>query len=464
VADLSSIEHVILLCMENRSFDHYLGALSLPPLSRDDVDGLRIPPRSVPDSNGQPVPGWQIDGSDPPVGPDFPDVPHGKNAMLADWNAGKNDGFVTTYQAAHAKDVAPLQPPRTNIPMGYYTDKTLPVLYALAQEFTVCDMWFASMLSSTWPNRKYLHSGRRDDDDDTQIFPGIRGFQTNPIYGFIERSCDRNNKPLTWKSYFSDLPFLAFWYGFAATHAFHNFSTIETFVDDCRENKLPSVSVIDPPFTLADDHPPHDPALGEKFIGLVVDALTNSPAWETSALVILYDECGGFYDHRPPPASGVPNDPDANLGFRVPALIVSPYALRGATHTQYDHTSFIKSLKELWNLPLDQERTNFGVRWPHANSFWDALNFAQKPRARGTYTGKPLSHVNWASGVRERLNTPLGQFEALLERIFILPELKTLDRRADVFDTLGKMEDNVVTVKRMQDYETAGMTGGGGEP
>jgi phospholipase C len=461
VANLTSIEHVILLCMENRSFDNFLGALSLPPLARDDVDGFSTPPPSVPGLDGQPVPSWQIDASDPPaVGPEFPDVPHGKNDMLADWNGGKNDGFLKTYQEAHKLDKPPLSPVQQNIPMGYYTDKTLPVLYALAKEFTVCDMWFASMLSSTWPNRKYLHSGRRDEDDDTQTFPGIKGFQTTPIYGFLERSCDRNGKPLTWKSYFSDLPFLAFWYGFAATHAFHNFATVETFVDDCRENRLPSVSIVDPPFTLADDHPPHNPALGEKFIGLIVDALTNSPAWEKSALVLLYDECGGFYDHRPPPASGVPNDIDTNLGFRVPALIVSPYARRGlASHTQHDHTSFIRSLQELWNLPLDPNSTQFGVRWPHANSIWDALDFAQQPRARGTYTGEPLVDINWASGVRKRLDSPLGKFEALLERIFVLPELKVLDRRADVFDTLGKMEDNVITVKRMQKYDTPEMTG-----
>jgi len=219
------------------------------------------------------------------------------------------------------------------------------------------------------------------------------------------------------------------------------------------------VSIVDPPFTLADDHPPHDPALGEKFIGLVVDALTHSPAWDKSALVLLYDEGGGFYDHELPPPSGVPNDIDANLGFRVPALIVSPYARRGvASHTQHDHTSFIKSLQELWRLPLDPKDTQFGVRWPHANSFLDALESTQ-PLPRGTYTGNPLSAINWASGVRQRLDSPLGKFEALLERIFVLPELKALDRRADVFDTLGKMEDKVVTLKRMQDYNTPGMTG-----
>ena len=342
--------------------------------------------------------------------------------------------------------------------MGYYTEKTLPVLYSLAKEFSVCDMWFASMLSSTWPNRKYLHSGRRDGDDDTQIFPGLKGFQTTPIYQFVEAAADaRNGNPLTWKSYFSDLPFLAFWYGFAARHALHNFATVESFVDDCREDTLPALSIVDPPFTIADDHPPHDPALGEKFIGLIVDALTHSPAWDKSALIVLYDECGGFFDHVPPPKSAVPNDIDDNLGFRVPAIVVSPYARRGvASHTLHDHTSFIKSLQELWRFDLAATGNQFGVRWPQANSFWDALDFTQQPLPRGTYTGDPtpLAKINWASGIRERLDSPLGRFEALLERIFVLPELKLLDRRADVYDTLGKMEDNVVTLKRMHDYDS----------
>ena len=457
------IEHVILLCMENRSFDHYLGALSLDPAGRTDVNGLKVPPFATPDANGAPVPSWQIDATDPAaVSPDFPDVPHGKQAMLDDFNDGKNDGFVKTYQAEHANDVPPLEALQKIIPMGYYTEKTLPVLYSLAKEFTVCDMWFASMLSSTWPNRKYLHSGRRDADDDTQIFPGIKGFQTTPIYGFVEQALDKSGNALTWKSYFSDLPFLAFWYGFAARHALHNFATVESFVDDCRENTLPSLSIVDPPFTLADDHPPHDPALGEKFIGLIVDALTHSPAWDKSALIVLYDECGGFYDHVPPPASGVPDDIDANLGFRVPAIIVSPYARRGvASHTPHDHTSFIKSLQELWGLDLAPTGNQFGVRWPHANSFWAALDATQQPRPRGTYTGNPLplAQKNWASGIRERLDSPLGRFEALLERIFVLPELQVPDRRADVYDTLGKMEDNVVTLKRMHDYDAPQTTG-----
>ncbi|MDQ6941698.1 MAG: hypothetical protein M3169_04180 [Candidatus Eremiobacteraeota bacterium] len=453
------IEHVILLCMENRSFDHFLGALSLPPVGRNDVDGLRAQPFSIPGENDVAVESWQIDVGDKPlIGPAFPDVPHGRQNMIDNFNNGTNDGFVKSYLAQHAKDQTALTELQKKIPMGYYTQKTLPVLYALAEKFTVCDKWFSSMLSSTWPNRKYLHSGRRGTDDDTQIIPGITGFDTTPIYAFLEKQVDNNNKPLTWKSYFSDLPFLAFWYGFAARHALHNFETIESFVDDCRENALPSVSIVDPPFTLADDHPPHDPALGEKFIGLVVDALTHSPAWDKSVLVIVYDEAGGFYDHVPPPKSGVASDPDANLGFRVPALIVSPYSKGGVSSTQYDHTSFIATLQELWNLkePLTAKNPEFGIRWPEAKSFLDALDFGTKnPLPRGTYTGDPLplAQINWASGIRDRLASPLGKFEGLLERIFVLPELKLLDRRADVYDTLNKMEHDVVTLKRMHDYD-----------
>jgi len=459
VPDSSPIEHVILLCMENRSFDHYLGALSLPPLNRD-VDGLKIPPFKIPGANDAAVESWQIDVGDKPlVEPQFPDVPHGRQNMIDNFNEGKNDGFVRSYLKEHEGQKPPLTELQQKIPMGYYTRKTLPVLYSLAENFTVCDRWFSSMLSSTWPNRKYLHSGRRGTDDDTQIIPGVTGFDTTPIYAFLEKQVDRSGKPLTWRSYYSDLPFLAFWYGFAARHALHNFGTIERFVDDCRDDTLPSVSIVDPPFTLADDHPPHDPALGQKFIGLVVDALTHSPAWDKSVLLVVYDEAGGFYDHVPPPKSVIDDDQDANLGFRVPAIIVSPYSKPGTSHTLYDHTSFVATLKELWNLDeqLKKQGNEYGVRWPRANSFLDALDFKTKtPIPRGVYTGDPppMAQVNWASGIRDRLASPLGKFEGLLERIFVLPELKGLDRRPDVYDTLGKMEDKVVTLKRMHDYDS----------
>ena len=264
------------------------------------------------------------------------------------------------------------------------------------------------MLSSTWPNRKYLHSGRRGADDDTQIIPGDHRLRHDADLR-VPRKAGRSRRQtadLEIVLQRSSVPRVLV--RVRRRHALHNFGTIERFVDDCRDDTLPSVSIVDPPFTLADDHPPHDPALGQKFIGLVVDALTHSPAWDKSVLLIVYDEAGGFYDHVPPPKSVIDDDQDANLGFRVPAIIVSPYSKPGTSHTLYDHTSFVATLKELWNLDeqLKEQGNEYGVRWPRANSFLDALDFGTKnPIPRGVYTGDPR---RWRSELGQRHPRPLG--------------------------------------------------------
>ena len=441
--DTRAIKHLIVLMMENRSFDHYLGALTLE--GRTDIDGLTPPLPTLKDLAGGDVSAWQMDAAPAPPVLEVPDPPHGWDAAHADWNGGKNDGFVVQYQRNSSTSTAD---PKT--PMGYYTRATLPALYALADRFTVCDRWFGSVLSSTWPNRKYLHSGKRDGDNDTQTLPPFPGFQTTPLYHVLEDwlDPDGSGRKLTWKCYFSDLPFLAFWYRFAASHG-SNFTHVGDFVTDCREDRLPTVSLIDPAFTVADDHPAHNPRLGEKFIGLVVDALTTSESWASSALVILYDENGGFYDHvPPPPCFEHPASQDTPLGFRVPALVISPYAKRRfASRAVFDHTSIMKSIHVRWNVPFGPES---GTRWQSAPDIWaDCFDFTQPPLPTGIYTGPPITDINWGTGVHDRMVKPPDVLEGLLERIFLLPELKALDRRAQVYDTLGSFEQSVVTAKRM---------------
>jgi phospholipase C len=431
---MQAIKHLILITMENRSFDHYLGSLTQE--GRTDVDGLASPAPVLKDLAGNPVPAWNIDATPP----GYADPPHGWDPAHADYNGGKNDGFVGQYQKANPS-AAPA------IPMGYYTRATLPVLYALADEFTVCDRWFCSVLSSTWPNRKYLLSGRRDDDPDTgSLPPPFPGFATTPFVNFLEQQPDPDTpgSRLSWKYYFSDLPFLAFWYRFAASHV-SRFGPVVDFVNDCREDQLPHVSIIDPPFTLADDHPSHDPRLGEKFLGLIVDALTSSESWANSALLILYDENGGFYDHVPPPDAATGDTP---LGFRVPALVVSPYARRRfASKTVFDHTSVMKSVSARWGVQFGPE---FGARWGQASAIWDdCFDFPQSPRGQGVYTGAPLSGLNWGTNVYDKLRLPRNVLEGLLDHIFVLPELKALDGRAGLFDTLWSLEQQVVALKRM---------------
>lgn len=434
---MDQIQHLIVLMMENRSFDHFLGALTLE--GRTDVAGLPDPPPEIPDLDGNPVSSWCMDGTQP----GYPDPPHGWDAAHADYNGGQNDGFVEQYQLQD-RTADP------KIPMGYYTRRTLPVYYALADRFTVCDAWHSSLLSSTWPNRKYLHSGRRDEDQDTQTLPPFPGFGTTPFYEALEvtPSAQVRGGRLTWKCYFSDLPFLAFWYRFAAQHATHSFAPVVDFVTDCLEGRLPTLSVIDPPFSIADDHPSHDPRLGQKFVGLIVDALTNSQSWESSALLILYDENGGFYDHVAPPGAFEDPPEDDPLGFRVPALVISPYAKQKfACHTVFDHTSLMKSINERWQVKFAEDS---GTRWQKAPGIWeDCFDFDQEPIPKGTYTGDPLADLNWGSGIHDLLVRESNLLEGPLERIFLLPELKALDGRAQVFDTLTFLEQKVVSLKRM---------------
>lgn len=435
---MEQINHLVVLMMENRSFDHVLGALCLS--GRGDIDGITDPKKTNPAPDGPPVAQWCMDGA--PFGYS---LPHLRADAVEQYDNGTLDGFVRAYAAQNPKDR------NWNIPMGYYTGKTFPVLYALASKFTVCDAWFSSMLSSTWPNRKYFHSGQRDKDDDTETLPTFPGFGTTPLYRALETTPDpvRSGHNLTWKSYFSDLPFLGFWYAFAATHL-SNFVTIEQFAEDCMSRSLPHVSILDPPFTLADDHPPHNPALGEKFIGLVADALTTSPSWQDTLLLILYDEHGGFFDHVVPPPPRVPGKwGDTPFGFRVPALIVSPFS-SPVSHVTYEHTSFMKSVHERWNVQFPPDI--YDVRWAEAPSIWSTLA-RNEPLPTGIYTGvdraDSIASLNWATGIYDRLRDDFRGFERLLDRIFVLPELKSLDNRADVFQTLSRFEHKVVTQKRM---------------
>lgn len=479
------IEHLIILMMENRSFDHFLGSLTLDE-GRMDVDGLQ-PGMAVPDMQGNPVPIWNMDSNIT----EYSDPPHdwGSQHLNFDVNcdpdayvysppALPNQGFVQQYEKYYPTGkhglLFPIPAP-ADIPMGYYTRKTLPVLYALADNFCVCDRWFCSLLSSTWPNRKYLLSGYRDADNDTGPIPPLPpGFQTLPFVHVLEDTVDqRTGNNYTWKCYFSDFPFLGMWYSFAADHALSNFADITDFVQDCQANKLPTVSIIDPAFGVADDHPSHDIRLGQKFIGLIVDALTNSESWKSSALVILYDENGGFFDHVAPPPNfnaqnGLPPGPDNPLGFRVPAIVISPYAKRGQTakrngqKTVFDHTSVMKSISVRWGIDFPEQP--FGTRWQNAPDIWEScFDFTQTPLCSNTFTQKKgtgssypsFADLHWGSTIENLLKHPISTIEGLLDRAFLQHELKSLDHRPQVFDNLSSLENQVIMLKRQNDQKRA---------
>jgi len=293
-------------------------------------------------------------------------------------------------------------------------------------------------------------SGQRDGDRDTGgVPPKPPGFETTPIFSFLESQINSHfgNRNITWRSYVSDVPFLIFWYEFAATHT-RNFEPIWRFAEDCRENTLPDISVVDPPFLTASDHAPFDPRLGEKFIGLIVDALTTSKSWDSSALFILYDEGGGFYDHvKPPAAPDTGFTEDDPVGFRVPAVIISPWVKPGVVCSDYfEHTAFLKAIASNWS--VDFPDTEFGIRWNLSRDPTECFDFSQTPIKRGVYTGIPYTDLDWATGIHSTLTSPARDLEASLERALVLPQLKALDQRASVYDNLTKLENAVVSMKR----------------
>ena len=176
--------------------------------------------------------------------------------------------------------------------------------------------------------------------------------------------------------------------------------------------------------------------------------MTHSDSWRNSALLITYDESGGFYDHVAPPAvTNALHPEDDHLGFRVPAIIVSPYSTKGVTHTQFTHMSVMKSISVRWGVQFD---SRFGDRWCNTEDIWSCFDFALSPRAKNCYTGDPkdIFAMNWAKDIQGRLTGPVTDFEKYMERIFILPELKALDRRSMVYENLTLLEKNVITLKR----------------
>jgi phospholipase C len=372
---MEQIQHFVLVMMENRSFDHYLGALNLPPENRIDVEGLGRGGLPVnrhlndpPDDTGVPI--WPLDN----IRLEFFDPPHEWPEVRRQWNEGKLDGFVSAYEAFHQRTIADRPPPPNASPltgiappappdlrqmarvvMGYYTRKTLPVLYALADQFAVFDHWHSSFLGSTHPNRVFAMGGYSGDVVTTTWKTVVR-HKPPPIWGAWETRRGVSGG-ITWKTYKlpSEISMFALWPGFASGHD-ANAGTLRDFVADCKADRLPQVAIVEPPYSSADDHPTHDPRRGQQFLGYVLDALRSSPSWKSTAFILTYDEHGGFFDHVAPPVTpeggGEPWDV---LGIRVPTIVASPFTPRSVVSETFEHTSILRTIAERWDLDLPRE-------------------------------------------------------------------------------------------------------------
>jgi phospholipase C len=402
---LGQIEHIVILMLENHSYDNYLGVLGHG--DGLELDGQGRPVAANPSADGTPVRMRHFKGT-----VQDQDVPtQSWNASHIQWDEGSCDGFVRSVEQTLPAGLD------SSIPMSYWTGPDLPFYYGLARTFPLATRWFCSCLGPTFPNRRFLISGTAHGLIDDLPFNMIDQPAAGTIFDRLEAH------GISWVNYHQLSPLRIGWRRLSHAHGLNflrllgafaaglipklipaviaklqvtadlyplgffrsvnHVRPISRFWSDAAAGTLPSVSIVDPDFGLSSEENPQDIRVGEAFAAQVVNAVMAGKGWPKTLLVWLYDEHGGYYDHVPPPRAEPPDDvrgrnplrefplqllrftslgkrieqadagPDSydRLGFRVPAVVVSPYAKPGyVTDRVYDHTSVLKLIERKWNL------------------------------------------------------------------------------------------------------------------
>ena len=351
----SRIDHLVVVTMENRSFDHFLGWLP-------NADGKQAGLTYV-DNQGVAHRTYSLSGDN--TGCPHPDPDHSYDGGRVEYDGGKMDGFLR----ATTNDVYSI---------GYYGETDIPFYAALARHYTTCDRYFASILGPTFPNRLFLHAAQTDRLSNTPapttlptIWDRLRAAGVSANY------------------YYTNLPFLGLWgakyVGISRPYT--------DFLLAASTGTLPAVSFIDPTYTVLDDgtgnddHPPADIRKGDRFLYDTFQAVATGPKWPNTVFIVNFDEWGGFFDHVAPPRAAAPNkvDPDlvkgkALLGLRVPTVVASPFSVGNANDPRvsalvFDHTSILKLIEWRWGLaPLtardasnDVHNLAYALNFDHPN-------------------------------------------------------------------------------------------------
>ena len=406
---LPQIKHIVVLMMENHSYDNYFGMLTGRgegfPLGQDGQ-----PAAVNPDAAGNPVSCYHMLSTG-----QLPDVPcQSWHASQLQWNAGKMDGFVTSIQA-----VLPGENPAAG--MGYWSEQDLPFYYGLARTFPLADHWFSSCLGPTFPNRRFLIAGTANGLVDDLPFHLLDYPQAGTIFDMLTRH------GISWGNYHpvpgdksrvrrlahhrrrmarrrltalgqglrsvtrgiqKDIQFTADLFPLGIAQHLLHVHGMDRFFADADHGMLPAFSIVDPSFDECSEENPQDIQKGESFAAEVINRVMHGKGWPDTLLIWTYDEHGGYYDHVPPPPAVAPDDvegqslavrpswlriahkmlfprhvrdaenPDGapmrydRYGIRVPAVLVSPYARPDCVLSDvFDHTSVLKLVEEKWNLP-----------------------------------------------------------------------------------------------------------------
>jgi phospholipase C len=366
---LPKIEHVVVLMLENRSFDCMLGYLYPKSEAFDGLDGSKSNPWHRLDGSVEDVRVW----NSPAIRPEAACIPNRElGELFADINM-QLYGLETVQDGAPSMrgfvDNFMRQPPEAV--MHCFKPAQVPVLSQLATAFGVSDRWHASAPCETWPNRYFAHAGTGGGYVNNEFLPLPR-LNLRPLPTIYRRLKECG---YSWKIYFHDLPQAAtladLWLNIPA-----HFSLFEDdFAEDARNGRLPNYSFIVPRYFASlwthkapnDQHPPHNILYGEQLIASVYNAVRSAPTWRRTLLIVVYDEHGGCFDHVPPPPAVPPGGPCPagfefdRYGVRVPAVLISPYVAPGSIIRPpqnpagepifpFDHASIIATLHKLFEL------------------------------------------------------------------------------------------------------------------
>ncbi len=442
---LPQIRHIVVLMMENHSYDNYLGML------QGRGEGFPLGPDGQPEvfnpgTDGKVVRAFHLASPVQRIG-----VPSQSwRASHVQWAQGRCDGFVTSAQNVQSEaragtvgdDVDPAAEAAA-MAMGYWCERDLPFYYGLARTFPLADHWFSSCLGPTFPNRRFLIAGTAhglidDSSYDLLDYPpagtifdmltrhGISWANYHPVAG--ERSrlrhYARHKRKMTRRRIMSlgrslpavsqgvqkDIQFTADVFPLGIGRYMRHVHSTDQFFADATNGTLPAFSIVDPDFDAYSEENPQDIRKGESFASEVIKAVLNGAGWPHTLLIWVYDEHGGYHDHVSPPPAIPPDDVEGrsvigsatplekllrpvfprlvrtkeNLnegphrydryGFRVPAVIVSPYARPDYVLSEVlDHTSVLRLIEDKWNLPA------LTARDITAHTPLDALDFTSEP-------------------------------------------------------------------------------------
>ncbi len=340
---MPEIRHIVVVIMENHSFDNLLGMAPHQVRGREAVDGLTVRRGRVanfnPGAGGHRVHAQHASS---------PCQLHGEpsqswNASHESYDGGRNDGFVRASGP---------------VAMRFWDRRDLPFTYSLAEHFPIGERFFCSVLAQTYPNRRFFFTGTASGT----IATDNTTFSIPAANGTIFDRLDAHH--IDWAVYYQDLPSLLIVPNAGGPGRAARIRRFDRFLPDVAAGRLAQFTFLDPSYSTASEENPQDVQVGERFLAQVVHALTRAPTWRHTALFATYDEHGGYYDHVPPPRAIKPDSippltkpGDApggydRYGFRVPLIVVSPWARKAyVSRVTQDLTSITAFIERKWNLP-----------------------------------------------------------------------------------------------------------------